>query len=62
MIDGTIGARRRLRVICLAASVLLSATGVLGWLGISTAVAALSCLWPAIVASRRSVREAISYE
>ena len=40
----------------------LSAPGVLGWLGISTAVAALSCLWPAIVASRRSVREAISYE
>jgi Carboxypeptidase regulatory-like domain len=29
MIDGTVGPRRRLRVICLAAGVLLSATGVL---------------------------------
>src|SRR3954452_16943675 len=29
MIHGTVGPRRRLRVICLAASVLLSATGVL---------------------------------
>ena len=36
--------------------------GIVGWLGISTALAVASSLVPAFSASRRSVREAVSYE
>jgi putative ABC transport system permease protein len=40
----------------------LSPIGVAGWLGISTTIAIVSSLVPAISASRRSIREAVSYE
>jgi putative ABC transport system permease protein len=40
----------------------LSPIGVAGWLGISTAIAIASSLVPALSASRRSIREAVSYE
>jgi ABC-type lipoprotein release transport system permease subunit len=42
--------------------VALSPIGVAGWLGISTAIAIASSLVPALSASRRSIREAVSYE
>ena len=36
--------------------------GIAGWLGISTALAIVSSLAPALRVSRRSIREAVSYE
>jgi hypothetical protein len=40
----------------------LALAGIAGWLGISIALAFVSSLVPAVSASRRSVREAVSYE
>jgi putative ABC transport system permease protein len=42
--------------------VIVPAPGVLGWLGIATTLSAVSSLAPAVGASRRPVREAVSYE
>ena len=42
--------------------IVLAPAGVAGWLGISTALALVSSLAPAVRASRRSIREAVSYE
>jgi putative ABC transport system permease protein len=40
----------------------LAPAAVLGWLGVAAALAVLSSVVPALTASRRSIREAISYE
>jgi putative ABC transport system permease protein len=42
--------------------IVLSATGIVGWLGISTVLSVMSSVAPAIAAARRSIHEAISYE
>jgi putative ABC transport system permease protein len=42
--------------------VIVPAAGVLGWLGIATTLSVVSSLAPAARASRRPVREAVSYE
>ena len=43
-------------------SISLSAIGIVGWLGISAAIAIAASVAPAIAAGRHSIREAISYE
>jgi ABC-type antimicrobial peptide transport system permease subunit len=43
-------------------SATLSVAGVVGWLAIATGLAVASSLVPAVSASRKSVREAVSYE
>ena len=43
-------------------AIVLAPAAVAGWLGISTALALVSSLAPAVRASRRSIREAVSYE
>ena len=40
----------------------LSPTGIFGWLMLSTALSVVASLAPAVSASRRSIREEISYE
>jgi ABC-type antimicrobial peptide transport system permease subunit len=43
-------------------AIIFAPAGVVGWLGISTALAVLSSLVPAFSASRHSVRETLTYE